>query len=109
MQRTILKVAVGAGLAAVLALGGAKLAGASGITDDGGHLSPAQAAQAKSAALQATGGGTVNAMELDSEAGATYEVEVTRPDGKTVDVRLDGSYGVVVIDGDDDTAADTGS
>lgn len=55
---------------------------------------------AREAALRATGGGTVNEVERDSEDGATWEVEVTKPDGKTVDVRLDGELAVVVIEAD---------
>ena len=38
--------------------------------------------------------------DATSENGATYEVEVTKPDGTTVDVRLDEAYQVVVIEGD---------
>jgi len=59
-----------------------------------------QADAATKAALEATGGGTANSVETDSENGATYEVEVTKPDGATVDVRLDENYDVVVIEGD---------
>ena len=59
-----------------------------------------QAERAKAAALDATGGGRANSVERDSEAGATWEVEVTKRDGSTVDVRLDASYRVVVIEGD---------
>ncbi len=55
---------------------------------------------ATAAALEATDGGTANSVELDSENGATWEVEVTRNDGTTVDVRLDENYRVVVIEGD---------
>lgn len=55
------------------------------------------------AALDATGGGTANAVERDSENGATWEVEVTKTDGNTVDVRLDESYKVVVIEGDSES------
>ena len=72
--------------------------------DDDGPASHAytqeQADAASAAALEATGGGTVNSVEIDDENGATYEVEVTKPDGTTVDVRLDESYEVVVIEGD---------
>ncbi len=50
--------------------------------------------------MKATGGGTANSVERDSENGATWEVEVTREDGTTVDVRLDEDYRVVVIEGD---------
>jgi hypothetical protein len=58
------------------------------------------------AALKATGGGTANAVERDSENGATWEVEVAKPGGGTVDVRLDASYGVVVIEADSEDAHD---
>jgi hypothetical protein len=85
----------------VLALSGAAIARATGAFDDGeGNLGGPQADNAKAAALRITGGGRVNAVERDSEKGATYEVEVTRKDGSTVDVRLDESYKLVVVDGD---------
>jgi uncharacterized membrane protein YkoI len=58
-----------------------------------------QADEATSAALAAMHGGTANSVERDSENGATWEVEVTK-DGRTVDVRLDEKYDVVVIEGD---------
>lgn len=67
-----------------------------------------QATAATAAALEATGGGTANSVERDSEDGATWEVEVTRPDGTTVDVRLDEQYAVVVVEGDSEDAAETG-
>jgi uncharacterized membrane protein YkoI len=44
--------------------------------------------------------GTANAVERDSENGATWEVEITKPDGKTVDVRLDERYKLVVVESD---------
>ncbi len=93
-----------AATAAVAALVGGGVAAAND-GDDGPvshQYTPAQARQAEAAALEATGGGTVNSVETDDENGATYEVEVTRPDGTTVDVRLDDSFGVVVIEGDSD-------
>jgi len=93
-----------------VALGAAVAATAGGIAvagngDDGPashHYTEQQANQAREAALRATGGGTVNSVESDSENGATYEVEVTQPNGKTVDVRLDDQFQVVVIEGDGD-------
>jgi uncharacterized membrane protein YkoI len=98
------KLAAGIGALVLLALGGAALAGAGAGDDDGAPaLTGATAAKAKAAALRATGGGTVNQTERDGENGATYEVEVTKPDGSTVDVRLDASFGVVVIEGDSET------
>jgi uncharacterized membrane protein YkoI len=67
------------------------------------HITGPQADRAKAAALEITGGGHANAVERDSEHGATYEVEVTKTDGKTVDVRLDDNFKLVVIDGDSET------
>ena len=46
---------------------------------------------------------TANAVERDSEDGATWEVEVTRADGSTVDVRLDEHLALVVVEGDSET------
>jgi hypothetical protein len=64
------------------------------------HVSGSGADQATAAALKITHGGHANAVERDSENGATWEVEVTKPDGKTVDVRLDQNYQLVVVEGD---------
>ena len=50
--------------------------------------------------------GTANSVERDSENGATWEVEVTKPDGTTVDVRLDQTYQVVVIERDGEASGD---
>jgi len=88
-----------AATATALALAGAALVQANG--DDGERQATGpQAAQAKAAALKVTDGGRVNAVERDGEQGATWEVEITRPDGRTVDVRLDERFGLVVVDGD---------
>src|SRR3954453_6043680 len=81
-----------------LALGGAALAGASG--DPSPAIAGAANDRAERAALAATGGGHVNQTELDGENGATYEVEVAKPDGSQVDVRLDDTFKVVVIEPD---------
>jgi uncharacterized membrane protein YkoI len=101
-----------AGLAALaaLALGGAAIANATGVVgdDEGQQLSSSEAARAGAAALRATGGGTVQASERDNEKGATFEVEVRKPDGSVVDVRLDSSYGVVAVDGDTESNDDNG-
>ena len=88
------------GLTAVttaLALGGATWAIA-GSGDDASVNGP-NADRAKSAALAHLGGGTANSVERDNENGATWEVEVTK-NGKTVDVRLDAAYKVIVVEGD---------
>lgn len=98
--------------AAVLGAAGAAVAGgvAAASNGDDGPLShqytQEQADAATKAALEATDGGTANSVETDDENGATYEVEVTKPDGTTVDVRLDENYGIVVIEGDSE---DSGS
>ena len=96
---------LGAGIAAlvVLALGGALAGAGPGDDENEPSLTGATATKAMAAALRATGGGTVNETERDGENGATYEVEVTRPDGSTVDVRLDAGFGVVAIEGDSET------
>jgi hypothetical protein len=84
---------------ALAAVAGGAIAVAGGRDSEGGVAGP-QADRAIRAALEATGGGTANAVERDSENGATWEVEVSTPDRGTVDVRLDDQYRLVVIEGD---------
>ena len=99
---------IAAGAAAALAAGGAGAALAmAGGGDDGDQQSAGPGAdRARATALVAVPGGTANAVERDGENGATWEVEVTRPGGGTVDVRLDSGYKVVVIEGDTEAADD---
>ena len=94
-----------AGAVLVVALGAGGAAVATQLDDEAGShdYTPQQAKDATQAALDATGGGTANSVERDSENGATWEVEVTKPDGTTVDVRLDQQYAVVVIEGDSES------
>jgi hypothetical protein len=99
-RRTILLAALAT--AVVLALGGATWAIAGGGDDEGSASGP-EANRAKAAAI-AHVGGTANAVERDDEKGATWEVEVTKPSGETVDVRLDADYRVVAVDADSETA-----
>jgi uncharacterized membrane protein YkoI len=101
------KLAAGIAALVAVALGGAALAGA-GPGDDQNEpgLTGATAAKAGAAALRATGGGTVNQTERDSENGATYEVEVTKAGGGQVDVRLDDQFKVVAAEPDHEDAAD---
>jgi hypothetical protein len=114
MRKRIVVIGGGVAVAAVLVGGGVAMAGgAFEPGEEGSHdYTQHQADLATDAALQATGGGRVNSVERDGEDGATWEVEVTRTDGTTVDVRLDESYAVVVIEGDSETepgdAADGG-
>jgi uncharacterized protein YcfJ len=86
-----------------IAAGGAGTAIATSAGDDEGGATGPQADKAKAAALEITHGGNANAVERDSENGATWEVEVTKPDGNTVDVRLDENYQLVVVEGDSET------
>lgn len=97
-------VAAAAAAAALGAGTGVALATGSGEGDAGEQVSGPDAAKAKAAALDLTGGGTANAVERDSESGAVWEVEVTKPDGNTVDVRLDADYGEVAIESDGEGA-----
>ena len=100
---------VGGSVLAIAAGGtGAALAIAGGDDGDVQATGP-DAEKAKTAALEITGGGTANAVERDSENGATWEVEVTKPDGQTVDVRLDENYGEVVVEGDSESPDDSDS
>ena len=95
-------VVLGAGVLAAGAVGVGGVAVASG--DDGDvAVTGSQADRATAAALQLTHGGQANSVERDSENGATWEVEVTKTDGTTVDVRLDAGYGLVVIEGDSES------
>jgi uncharacterized membrane protein YkoI len=90
-----------AGSILAIAAGGVGVAAATGGGDDGDETVTGPAAdRATEAALAITDGGTANSVERDSENGATWEVEVTKPDGATVDVRLDASYELVVVEGD---------
>jgi hypothetical protein len=104
MRKRAALIGGGAVLAAVMVGGGVAVAGGFEPGEEGSHdYTQEQAERASDAALEATGGGTVNEVERDSEDGATWEVEVTKSDGTTVDVRLDTSYAVVGIDGDSES------
>jgi hypothetical protein len=93
--------ATGIALAAVATVGGVAVATGGDSGDDGDvTVTGNEADRATQAALELTHGGTANSVERDSENGATWEVEVTREDGTTVDVRLDEYFDLVVIEGD---------
>ena len=96
-------VRIGAVVAALAIVGGAV---AYGSSDSDRNVSGPRAERATQAALEATGGGSANSVELDDENGATWEVEVTKPNGATVDVRLDEKYEVIVIEGDSEAPDD---
>jgi uncharacterized membrane protein YkoI len=83
--------------------GAAMATGAAGGDDGDQNVTGPSADSARAAALKITHGGTANSVERDSENGATWEVEVTKPDGNTVDVRLDQNYDLVVVEGDSES------
>ena len=97
------KITAAAATTVVLALGATAIVQASGDDGEGKATGP-QAEQATAAALKITNGGEANSVERDNENGATWEVEITKTDGKTVDVRLDGDYKLVIVEGDTEDA-----
>lgn len=96
-----------AGTAMVILGAGAGGAFAANNNDDDRNVTGPEADRAKAAALTATNGGKANSVERDHENGAFWEVEVTKKNGRTVDVRLSKSYQVVVIESDSE-AGDKG-
>ncbi len=104
------KQTLAAGAAAViLALG----AGGAGVAyaadgDSGEQVTGPDAGKAKSAALDAVGGGTVTEVERD-DGNAAFEVEVRRDDGSQVEVHLDQDLKVVGQQTDDDSTDEDGT
>jgi hypothetical protein len=76
--------------------------------DDEKPLPGSVVANAKAAALEATGGGTVLETEAGDE-GAAYSVEVRLADGSSVEVALDRNFHVIGQEMDDDGGADEGA
>jgi len=99
---------IGFGAAVLVAGSAAGVAVATSGDDGDQNVTGPQADRATTAALRYTHGGTANSVERDSENGATWEVEVTKDNGDTVDVRLDQNYQLVVIEGDSDRGSDQG-
>lgn len=104
MNRNKRTLVIGIAALAVVAGGGA-YAYAGGGDDGEGTASGPGADRARRAALAHLPGGTVNAVERDNEKGATWEVEVRKSNGDTVDVRLDANYKVIAVDGDNESEA----
>jgi hypothetical protein len=95
-RRTIVLCAAVVVVAGGLAAGGTALA-----TGGGGEPSATGPAadRAGEAAVSQVGGGTANTVEANHD-GAAWAVEVTKPDGTTVDVRLDANYSVLSVERD---------
>jgi hypothetical protein len=95
-----------AGIATLVLAGGGIGVGvaASGGDDPDTQATGPGADRARAAALAHIPGGTATGVERDAEDGATWEVEVRRPDGASVDVRLDDRFAVVAVDADREDA-----
>jgi hypothetical protein len=106
MQHRTLVATLAGAVAALSISGGAVALAASGDSDT--NVTGPAADRAVAAALAETGGGTANSVERDSEDGAVWEVEVTKPGGSTVDVRLDRNLNVVVVEPDGPESGNTG-
>jgi len=79
--------------AVILALGVGGVAYAVGT---GERVTGPDAEKAKSAALEAMGGGTITEVErADGDGAGAFEVEVERADGSQIEVHLDRAYEVV--------------
>jgi predicted regulator of Ras-like GTPase activity (Roadblock/LC7/MglB family) len=100
-------IAVG-GAALALSAAGVGVAVAGGESGDAKEQVSGPGADRARAAALAAHPGTANSVERDSENGATWEVEITGDDGKTVDVRLDENYKVVVVEGDGEDRGEGG-
>jgi hypothetical protein len=107
MQMKRRYIAVG-GAALALSAAGVGVAVAGGESGDAKERVSGPGADKARAAALAAHPGTANSVERDSENGATWEIEITGNDGKTVDVRLDENYKVVVIEGDGEDQGEGG-
>lgn len=65
-------------------------------------VSQADAQRAADAALEAVGGGTVHDVDREDEGGSTWEVELTAPDGRALEVHLDARFNVIRQGGERD-------
>jgi len=88
-MRVTRKYAIVGGAILALAAGGTGVAVAVGGGDDDEQATGPGADRAKAAALEITGGGTVDGVEQEGDA---WEVEVTKPDGQRVEIGLDSQY-----------------
>jgi uncharacterized membrane protein YkoI len=103
MKKRTKVVILGASVAA-LAAGGAGIATATG-GDDAHPIAGKALNEASTAALKATGGGSVTGTEVGDEE-SYYEVEVTEADGSQEDVQLDRDFNVVGQSADEESQGD---
>ena len=99
------RIIVGAAVGAVALAAGTGVVLATGAGDRAQPVTGPELEKASAAALEHTGGGRVTGTELQDEEGY-YEIEVTKPDGRMVDVHLDRTFRVVDSRDDSDSGAD---
>jgi hypothetical protein len=85
-------IATAAGVVAAGVVGGVAFAGGEGDGDT--PITGEARARAEAAAIAYTAGGRVTDTEIGDED-SYYEVEVTMPDGRQIDVQLDRNFSVV--------------
>lgn len=105
------KILVTAGAAAALALGGGGLAYGSGAV--GGEPAETEttatgpdADRAGRVAVESVGGGQASKVVLENEGNVAYAVDVTKPDGSTVEVEIASDFTVVVSGPDSQESPD---
>ncbi|MCJ1674869.1 MULTISPECIES: PepSY domain-containing protein [unclassified Rathayibacter] len=99
------------GVAGAIVLAGAGTGIAFAATDGferSDALTGADLDRASEVAIAEIGGGTVTSAERDDDGTPGYELELRGDDGLEYDVRLDDSFGVLVVDPDDDAVRGTG-
>ena len=99
---------IGTAVTVTVAAAGAGVAVATGVTDTERPITGPALDAATAAALEHTGGGRVTETEVGDEEGA-YEVEVTLPDGRQVEVHLDADFtviGTAADEADDESGED---
>jgi uncharacterized membrane protein YkoI len=99
MKKRTLSLVAGATLVVGLGVGTGVAVAANTGDENETPITGAALEQASAAALAATGGGRVTGTEVGDED-SYYEVEVTLPDGRQVDVQLDEAFKVVSSAGD---------
>jgi hypothetical protein len=88
------RIIIAFGAATLLAGMGGAAAAAGGQSSPDRPISGADLDRASAAALAVTGAGRVTETEVGDEE-SHYEVEVTLPDGRQIDVQLDENFVVV--------------
>ena len=96
-----------AAVAAAVMGGGTGIAAATGGDDHDQAITGDALTRASAVAIAHTGGGRVTGSEVGDEEGY-YEVEVTLPDGRQVDVHLGRDFRVLTTKADQDTGSDQG-